>query len=212
MRAKLAGASFGDAGRTVVIEEGMTGPEVSVFAICDGTRAVALGPGAGLQAGRRRRHRARTPAAWAPTARCRGSAEDFADDVIARFVQPTLDELRRRGIDYRGVLYTGLMVTPGGAEAGRVQRPLRRPGQPGRAPAAHLRPGQPCSRRPPPASSRHRADLRRRRRRARRRGRRGLPGRRAHRRRDRGPRRRPAGRRGRPCSAPVSPTAATGSS
>ena len=39
---------------------------------------------------------------------------DFADDVIKRFVQPTLDELRRRGIDYRGLLYTGLMVTEEG--------------------------------------------------------------------------------------------------
>ena len=40
----LAGTAFGDAGRTVVIEEGMTGPEVSVLAICDGRRAVALEP------------------------------------------------------------------------------------------------------------------------------------------------------------------------
>jgi phosphoribosylamine--glycine ligase len=38
----------------------------------------------------------------------------FAEDVIKRFVQPTLDELRRRGIDYRGTLYAGLMVTPDG--------------------------------------------------------------------------------------------------
>src|SRR5690606_20098828 len=44
VRAKLAGSSFGDAGRTVVIEEGMTGPEVSVFAVCDGTDAVVLPP------------------------------------------------------------------------------------------------------------------------------------------------------------------------
>ena len=34
--------------------------------------------------------------------------------MIKRFVQPTLDELRRRGIDYRGLLYTGLMVTDEG--------------------------------------------------------------------------------------------------
>ena len=40
--------------------------------------------------------------------------EGFADDVIDRFVHPTLAELRRRGIDYRGVLYTGLMVTEDG--------------------------------------------------------------------------------------------------
>ncbi|MEQ1787547.1 MAG: phosphoribosylamine--glycine ligase, partial [Acidimicrobiales bacterium] len=45
VRAKLSGTSaFGEAGRTVVIEEGMTGPEVSVFAVCDGRRAIALAP------------------------------------------------------------------------------------------------------------------------------------------------------------------------
>ena len=44
VRAKLAGTAFGDAGRTVVIEEGLRGPEVSVFAVCDGDRAVALPP------------------------------------------------------------------------------------------------------------------------------------------------------------------------
>src|SRR5690606_972581 len=40
----LSGSAFGDAGRTVVIEEGMTGPELSLLAICDGERAVALAP------------------------------------------------------------------------------------------------------------------------------------------------------------------------
>jgi phosphoribosylamine--glycine ligase len=38
----------------------------------------------------------------------------FCHDVVERFVHPTLAELRRRGIDYRGVLYAGLMVTPEG--------------------------------------------------------------------------------------------------
>ena len=110
---KLSGASFGDAGRSVVVEEGMTGPEVSVFAICDGTTAVALppaqdfkrvgdddtGPNTGGMG-------AYSPLDWLP--------EGFTDDVLARFVEPTLAELRRRGIDYRGVLYAGLMVTPEG--------------------------------------------------------------------------------------------------
>ena len=40
----LSGEAFGDAGRTVVIEEGLTGPELSILAVCDGTRAVALAP------------------------------------------------------------------------------------------------------------------------------------------------------------------------
>src|SRR4029453_10376532 len=47
MRAKLAGESFGTAGHTVVIEEGMTGPELSLLVVCDGTRAVPLAPAQG---------------------------------------------------------------------------------------------------------------------------------------------------------------------
>jgi phosphoribosylamine--glycine ligase len=112
-RAKLAGQSFGDAGRTVVIEEGLTGPEVSVFVICDGTRAVALPPAQdfkrvadGDQGPNTGGMGAYSPLPWLP--------DDFAQDVVARFVEPTLAELRRRGIDYRGALYAGLMVTPDG--------------------------------------------------------------------------------------------------
>jgi phosphoribosylamine--glycine ligase len=113
VRAKLSGTSFGDAGRTVIIEEGMTGPEVSVFAICDGQRAVALAPaqdfkrvGDGDTGPNTGGIGAYCPLPWLP--------DGFADDVIARFVRPTLDELRRRGIDYRGVLYTNVMITPDG--------------------------------------------------------------------------------------------------
>jgi phosphoribosylamine--glycine ligase len=63
VKAKLAGATFGDAGRTVVIEEGMTGPELSVLAVCDGRRAVPLDPA-----------QDRTPAAWGRTRRFRSRA------------------------------------------------------------------------------------------------------------------------------------------
>jgi phosphoribosylamine---glycine ligase len=113
LRAKLSGAAFGDAGRSVVIEEGLTGPEVSVFAVCDGTRAVALPPAqdykrvgdhdAGPNTGGMGAY---SPVPWLP--------DGFTEDVLDRFVEPTLAELRRRGIDYRGVLYAGLMVTPEG--------------------------------------------------------------------------------------------------
>src|SRR5205823_6216657 len=44
VRAKLAGSAFGEAGRTVVIEEGLAGPELSILAVCDGFNAVALAP------------------------------------------------------------------------------------------------------------------------------------------------------------------------
>src|SRR5690606_33420290 len=44
VRAKVSGAAFGEAGRRVVVEEFLDGPEVSVFAVCDGTRTVCLPP------------------------------------------------------------------------------------------------------------------------------------------------------------------------
>ena len=113
MRDKLSGSSFGDAGRRVVIEEGMTGPEVSVFAVCDGSRAVAL-PAA--QDYKRVGDGDRGPntggmGAWSPLPFL---PPDFADDIIDRFIQPTLAALADRGIDYRGALYAGLMLTPDG--------------------------------------------------------------------------------------------------
>jgi phosphoribosylamine---glycine ligase len=113
VRDKLSGVSFGTAGARVVIEEALSGPEVSVFAICDGTRAVALaaaqdykrvadgdaGPNTGGMG-------AYSPVPWLPPG--------FVGDILTRFVEPTLAELRRRGIDYRGVLYAGLIVTSDG--------------------------------------------------------------------------------------------------
>ena len=149
MRAKLAGEAFGDAGRTVVIEEGMTGPEVSVFALCDGVRAVALDPaqdfkrvGDGDTGPNTGGMGAYSPLPWLEPG--------FADDVIKRFVQPTLDELRRRGIDYRGAALHRPDGHRRGPEAGRVQHPLRRPRQPGGAAAPHDRSRRSsCTRRPP---------------------------------------------------------------
>ncbi|MGH9233317.1 MAG: phosphoribosylamine--glycine ligase [Acidimicrobiales bacterium] len=115
VRAKLAGEAFGDAGRTVVVEEGMTGPELSLLAVCDGTRAVALAP---AQDFKRIGDGDTGPntggmGAYSPVP---GADEGLVADVMARFVEPTLAELRRRGIDYRGVLYAGLMLTPDGPQ------------------------------------------------------------------------------------------------
>ncbi len=109
----LSGDAFGDAGRTVVIEEGLTGPEVSIFAICDGTKAVAMAPaqdhkrvGDGDAGPNTGGMGAYTPLPWAD--------DGLVDMVMTSCIEPTLDELQRRGIDYRGVLYAGLMLTPNG--------------------------------------------------------------------------------------------------
>ncbi|HVM01195.1 MAG TPA: phosphoribosylamine--glycine ligase, partial [Acidimicrobiales bacterium] len=111
--AKLSGSAFGDAGRTVVIEEGLTGPELSLLAVCDGRRAVPLAPArdfkrlgdgdAGPNTG--------GMGAYSPVP---GAGPDLVGTVMGLAVEPTLATLRASGIDYRGVLYVGLMLTPDG--------------------------------------------------------------------------------------------------
>ena len=113
MTAKLSGASFGDAGRHIVIEEGMVGEECSLLVLCDGTRAVPLVP---AQDFKRIGDGDTGPntggmGAYAPMPLVDAAAVDRIMDAA---VLPLVEELRRRGIDYRGVLYAGLMLTSEG--------------------------------------------------------------------------------------------------
>ena len=114
--AKLDGA-FGEAGRTVVIEEGLVGPECSLLVLCDGRRAVPLVP---AQDAKRIGDGDTGPntggmGAYAPLpGLTEGSDEPGVDALVARTVHPVVDELVRRGIDYRGILYAGLMLTEDG--------------------------------------------------------------------------------------------------
>jgi phosphoribosylamine--glycine ligase len=109
----LSGAAFGDAGRTLVIEEGLTGPELSLLVVCDGTRVVPLAPAQDFKRVGDHDEGPNTGGmgAYSPVPIVDDS---IVDDVIDRFVEPTLDALRARGIDYRGIFYAGLMLTPGG--------------------------------------------------------------------------------------------------
>ena len=113
VRAKLAGDSFGSAGHTVVIEEHLDGPELSILAVCDGQKGVALAP---AQDFKRVGDGDTGPntggmGAYSPVP----SVDDaLVQQVLDDFITPTLAELRRRGIDYRGVLYAGLMLTESG--------------------------------------------------------------------------------------------------
>jgi phosphoribosylamine--glycine ligase len=115
VRAYLSGAAFGDAGRTLVIEEGMSGPELSLLVVCNGkpgdARPLApaqdfkrlgdgdIGPNTGGMG-------AYSPVPIAP--------QPVVDDIMERAVLPTLRQLASRGIDYRGVLYAQMMLTPDG--------------------------------------------------------------------------------------------------
>ncbi len=100
-------------GGRLVIEEFLDGPEVSVFCLSDGERVVPLEPAQdfkrvgdgdeGLNTGGMGAY---SPLDWAP----RG----LVDDVVARVAQPTIDEMRRRGTPFVGILYVGLALTARG--------------------------------------------------------------------------------------------------
>jgi phosphoribosylamine--glycine ligase len=96
-----------------VIEEFLDGPEVSLFAVCDGVTAVPLLPAQdfkrahdGDQGPNTGGMGAYAPLPWAPP--------DLAEQTMARVIQPAVDAMRRRGTPYRGLLYAGLSLTPAG--------------------------------------------------------------------------------------------------
>ena len=114
VRACLADGAFGAAGATLVIEECLTGPEVSFFALCDGTRAIALGS---AQDHKRAYDDDRGPntggmGAFAPSPLLTPALEQIAMRDIA---QRVIDGLKADGSgEYRGFLYISLMLTPTG--------------------------------------------------------------------------------------------------
>ena len=135
----------------VVIEEFLDGPEVSLFALTDGATVRAAGARAGLQAGRRRRRGPEHRRHGRLHAAAVGAAGPGRRGASTTVLQPTVDEMARRGTPFAGLLYAGLALTSRGAAGHRVQRPLRRPGDPGRAgPAAHAARRRCCTP-PPPA-------------------------------------------------------------
>lgn len=113
VRAKLSGESFGDAGRQVVIEGYLDGPEVSLLAVCDGKRAVALAPAqdfkrigdgdAGPNTG--------GMGAYSPVPFL---TKDTLDEIEEKFLRRAIDGMVADGIDYRGILYAGLALTSQG--------------------------------------------------------------------------------------------------
>jgi len=104
---------FGKSGNIVVLEEKIQGPEVSVFALCDGERYTLL-PTA--QDHKRLNEQDKGPntggmGAYSPAPLL---TEDYLDTIIKEIIEPTIKELNKRNIDYRGVIYFGLMITKSG--------------------------------------------------------------------------------------------------
>jgi phosphoribosylamine--glycine ligase len=102
-----------DAGGAVLVEEFLDGPEVSLFALSDGTTVVPLVPAqdfkrrddgdAGPNTGGMGAY---APLPWAPP--------DLVEEVLAMVLQPTVDEMARRGEHFSGLLYAGLALTSRG--------------------------------------------------------------------------------------------------
>ena len=113
--AMMEARAFGEAGAAVVIEECLTGDEVSLFALCDGTAAVSLGS---AQDHKRVGDGDSGPntggmGCYSPTPMFSPALEQAA---MERVVRPVLAEMARRGTPFRGVLYAGLMLTADGAK------------------------------------------------------------------------------------------------
>ena len=113
VQARMVDRRFGAAGARIVIEECMQGPEVSVFALTDGRRAVLLpsaqdhkrafdgdqGPNTGGMG------------AFAPSPL---ADEAFLDLVRDTIILPVIEGMRAEGREFRGFLYAGLMLTADG--------------------------------------------------------------------------------------------------
>jgi phosphoribosylamine---glycine ligase len=112
-RSMLSGAAFGDAGRTIVVEERIPGSEASVHAICDGSRYFMLpavqdhkrlgegdtGPNTGGMG------------AYGPTPVVTPALEERIGQTV---IDPVLRGMAKLGIPFTGVLFAGLMIGPGG--------------------------------------------------------------------------------------------------
>ncbi len=110
---RMLGGRFGQAGARVVIEEFMDGEEGSLFALCDGQRAVLFG---GAQDHKRVFDGDMGPNTGGMGAYSPAPVFDEALVVAAErdVVQPTMAAMAAEGHPYRGVLYVGLMATADG--------------------------------------------------------------------------------------------------
>ena len=106
---------LGEAAKTVIIEERLSGPEVSFFALSDGHTAVPLTPV--------RDHKRIFDGDIGPNTGGMGAfappqdlAPNFTQQVMETIIQPTIDGMAAEGNPYVGVLFAGLMLTERGVQ------------------------------------------------------------------------------------------------
>ena len=105
--------AFGEAGRTIVVEEMLQGQEASILVLVDGTSIYVLESS--------QDHKAIGEGDTGPNTGGMGAyspapivTEEVMDQVVSDILVPTVDALNRSGTPYRGLLYAGLMLTPSG--------------------------------------------------------------------------------------------------
>jgi phosphoribosylamine--glycine ligase len=111
--AMMFDGAFGAAGAEVVIEEFLSGREISFFALSDGETAIAL---ASAQDHKRVFDSDEGPntggmGAYSPTPFV---TDEIHTKIMAKIILPTVEGMKARGTPFRGVLYAGVMLTPDG--------------------------------------------------------------------------------------------------
>ncbi|MDE2331148.1 MAG: phosphoribosylamine--glycine ligase, partial [Bradyrhizobium sp.] len=111
--AMMFDGAFGPAGAEVVIEEFLTGREISFFALCDGETAIPL---AAAQDHKRVFDHDEGPntggmGAYSPTPFV---TPEVHDQIMSRIILPTVAGMKTRGMPFKGVLYAGVMLTAQG--------------------------------------------------------------------------------------------------
>ncbi|PIR39152.1 MAG: phosphoribosylamine--glycine ligase [Alphaproteobacteria bacterium CG11_big_fil_rev_8_21_14_0_20_39_49] len=111
----LVNNRFGDAGKSVVIEEFLEGEEISVFAICDGNKALYFGSA--------QDHKAVGEGDTGPNTGGMGTYSPapvmnaaLQQEIMEKAIIPTIEGMKKDGMPYKGVLFAGFMVTSKGAK------------------------------------------------------------------------------------------------
>ena len=115
VRSMLTDGRFGDAGRKIIIEEFLTGPEVTVLAFTDGETVVPMISSMD--------HKGAYDGDTGPNTGGMGViapnpfyTDALADECMEKIFLPTIRAMKAEGCPFRGCLYFGLMLTPSGPE------------------------------------------------------------------------------------------------
>jgi phosphoribosylamine--glycine ligase len=110
---EIMGGKFGDAGATLVVEEFLKGTELSFFAVTDGDKAVYVGSA--------QDHKRAFDGDQGPNTGGMGTyapsplaTKELEEVVMRTIIAPSISGLKKMGINYRGVLFAGLMLCEGG--------------------------------------------------------------------------------------------------